>query len=184
MKCETCAEWISARIEGTLKHEHVDELERHLAECSRCRAELLFQKSLTRSLKQDPLSTLPDEFVAKVTARAVSMRSASRRIEMLKSLVPAAAMVIGVVAAWVFRGPLAEAIPGAMTALAETLAGPLGLAGRSFAGLFPGSSDLPSVAARGDALAASPTAMLVVATGIGCIVLFWAFSKVFDFLRE
>ena len=76
MKCSDYIEWIGQRLDGSLPRERFAELEGHLTECRRCRAEYALQKKIMRALKQDEPGGLSADFTQRVMSRTLEIAQA------------------------------------------------------------------------------------------------------------
>jgi anti-sigma factor RsiW len=185
MKCSDYVAWISLKLDGTLSEGEVRDLETHLAECSRCRAELALQKKLIHSLKQEVPARLPASFTRQVTQRAKGLAGAERRrrlrlADFLPALLPAAAAVLLIV----FNRQISAAVSPSMEAIAESAGGPLVSAGDRIAAALSSLATASDGSPLGSESLASILSNTYVGLTIACAAITWAFTKAYTFLRE
>jgi anti-sigma factor RsiW len=184
MLCSEYAIWIARKLDGSLAAGNLKELERHLARCSRCRAELYLQQSILGSLKQEMPSGLSTDFTQRVSARALDMARSRRRILRLPDLVPVLAVASAAVLLLVFRTNLADVIPPLMTAFAESVSGPLGLVGDGVLRLLAALPEIPSEHVAFMGRVYEPLMTTMTAAAVACAAVLWSYSKVRAFLSE
>jgi anti-sigma factor RsiW len=183
MRCSDYIEWIAEKIAGSLPEAKSRELEKHLAVCSRCRAELLLQSRIHASLLETAPSGLPDDFTqrikqqVKVSDRRIRYRSA------LGSLAPVAALAAGIVLAFVFRLQIDRILPPALEGFANRIAAPLATLGDHVLVML---ASLPAPAEDSTWVeSAQPLLTNTLVLSIGaCIAVLWALTKVYTYLAE
>jgi anti-sigma factor RsiW len=183
MKCSLCVELIAAKLTGTLPEDTDRELEKHLAGCSRCRAELQLQRKIHASLLEAAPSGLPDGFTQRIRYELKASDRAARRRLAWGSLVPVAALATGIVLAFVFRFQIDRVVPPAMEGLASRIAGPLASFGDGILALL---ARLPAPAEEStwiEGIQPLLTNTLVLSVG-ACVAIFWALGKVYTYLVE
>jgi predicted anti-sigma-YlaC factor YlaD len=184
VNCHDYAEWIARKLEGSLPRHHLQELESHLSRCSRCRAELIFQKKILASLAEVPPSELSAGFTQRVSRRALAINRSRRRAQRRIDLIPVFAIMAAAVLFTVFRVELVRVLPPLMKRITYTIATPLARLDEAILwfsarvpGLLSGDADIFERVSM-------PLMPMLIATLIACIVTFWAFSRAFTFLRE
>jgi anti-sigma factor RsiW len=184
MRCSDYIGWIALKLEGTLSPDREHELEGHLAACPRCRAELLLQKKIGESLIEEAPSRLSPDFTQRVSSRALATVRLERRLRTVRRLVPALVYSVGVVFLLIFRAQIAQL----MAAMSAEVAEATNQAGTRLAsvltGMFPASLD---ISAESHPLLTTLNQLLtntLVAAGLACGLVVWAFSRVLTFMRD
>jgi anti-sigma factor RsiW len=184
MKCSDYAVLISRRLDGTLADHEAKNLDAHLAQCNRCRAEVVLQKKLIHALKRELPGTLSEDFTRQVTERATRLSDENRRrrfrLADLRLAIPLAAAVAFLV---VFGRDLASLTVPAMEALADATAGPLAAFGDRVAEAWPASWKVSDAGLPGSGFLAGIFANVYVGSAIACAVVVWAFSKAYSFVK-
>ena len=131
MNCARSRASLSAYMDGVLPERRRDDLQRHLAVCPVCSAELTRLERLTRALQSIPVPEVPEDLAQRVHAEAVMIMSARR---------PRWWDRIGVA----LLHPVIDVIPARAAAAILLI---LGLAGGSFLGWQVSRPTRPSSAA-------------------------------------
>jgi anti-sigma factor RsiW len=184
MNCSDFVTWIARKVEGSLTPEQLTELDSHLSVCSQCRAELILQKKIAASLKQEPLATLPADFAERVSSLAFHTAKQDERSYRVRFLAPLVAATLIAVVTFLLRGEIAQVVPTGSQAATDALTPPLAWAGRWFLNLL---AKLPVVASEEISGLEWIQGMLmntVVMVGIALAVLLWAFRRALVFMRE
>lgn len=185
MKCSDCVVLIARKLDGSLTEGETEQLETHLSECSRCRAELVLQKKLIHSLKQEIPGRLPGDFTRRVTEQAADLaRGESRRRFRLADLLPAIPVAACVVLLVVFGRDIAGIMAPAMEALADTIGGPASAFGERVAEALAESSAVSEASLPGSEVLSRVFANTYVGITMACAAVGWAFSKAYAFVRE
>jgi anti-sigma factor RsiW len=184
MRCSQYAVWIARKLDGSLAARNIEELEEHLAHCSRCRAELHLQKKILGSLKQEMPSGLSSGFTQRVSARAVDIARSRRRNLRLPDLVPVLAVAAAAVLLLAFRTDLARVVPPLMTAFAESITGPLASVGDGVLRVLAALPAIPSEHTAFMDRMYKPLMTSMTAVAVACVAVLWAFSRVRAFLRD
>lgn len=181
MSCSRYIEWIAARLAGSLAEDRNRELEKHLATCPRCRAELLLQKRIHTSLLKTEQSGLTAGFTERIVGQVRQRERLNRRSMRLANLLPAAALAAGILLAFVFRFQIDRYVPPAMEGFANRIAGPLVTLGDGVLSLL---ARLPAPPQDNGWTGWVPSVMTntLVLSAVACAGVFWALSKVRSYL--
>jgi len=173
MNCLSYIELIAAKLDGALSGPELRELDRHLAGCPRCRAELLLQKKIAGALAEDAPSPLPADFTRRVSKQVMASNRRRRLLSAVPVLIPALPLVTGILLTLVFRNAIARMLPPALESLTMRVAAPLASLGASLAE----SIQTGHVAYRSMTLT-------VASASLGLVAVLWAFRRVRAFLAE
>lgn len=184
MRCSDCVGLIAQKLAGTLSANELEGLQRHLAQCPQCRREELLQIKISEALAERPEGELSVGFTQRVMTRTQRLRRTRRAILALTRLAPAYGAAAVILLLLGFGIDLARAIPPAMEAMAQATVPPLVWLGEGVVGIF---AHLPAVGTEPvggvSNLGGSLTTMLG-GVVIAIAAVFWAFSRVFSFMRE
>jgi anti-sigma factor RsiW len=184
VKCSDCVRLIAEKLAGTLPADELEGLESHLRQCQRCRGEEVLQTRIIESLARKPEVGLSAGFTQRVMARAQKLQRARRAVLALTRLAPAFGAAAVIVLILVFRIDVGRAIVPAMEAVAQAIAPPLVWSGEAIVGAF---AQIPTVEVKpvGD-LGRLGGSLITMLGGVvvACMAVFWAFSKVVDFMRN
>jgi anti-sigma factor RsiW len=184
MKCSDYVKSIGQKLDGSLGEDRLVEIDRHLAACSRCRAELLLQKRIVESLMKEPLSGLSPDFTHRVSERVRRMSLSARYSWRWPALVPAFASAAAAALVFVFRTGIAAVIAAPMERVGAGVAGPVASLGQSISGVFAAAPGLASGNITiAESISPVPVTMLA-AAGIACLAVIAAFYKASTLFHE
>ena len=183
MNCSDYVVWISKKLEGSLSGDRLKELRRHLAGCSRCRAELVLQKRIHDSLLKEMPSGLSPDFAQQVSRQALAIAGRKHRILRLPDLVPVFAVAAGAILLLVLSSDLARALAPLMQSLGGMVETSSVALGETVLALLAKLPEVPADRANLVGRLFTPMMTLVMAGGVACIAVFWSFSRVRCFLR-
>lgn len=184
MNCSKYVEHIARRLDGSLPQSEFAELEEHLKVCGRCRAEYRLQKKIMGALGEEMYSSgLSPDFTHRVMARTHEIAEARRRAEKWAPLVPALVFAATSVVLFIFRTEVSGALAPAMEIFARFVGSPVARLGDAFAGLFPGSVDLPAESVPLVQRVSQPVVLLATTLALAFGVAIWAMRKAASFLR-
>ncbi len=123
MKCSEFAELIAQKLDGSLCESEVPLLDRHLADCSRCRAELALQKRILDALSEEVHSGLSVDFTQGVTERLLGGAQTIRRFRRWPYLVPAAALAVVTFLFWLAGEDLVQPLSSVARPLVDAVSG-------------------------------------------------------------
>jgi hypothetical protein len=181
MSCERYVEWIAARLAGSLAEDRAKELEKHMAECSRCRAELLLQKRIQTSLVKAESSGLTAGFTERIVDEVRRRERRERRLTGFTNLLPAAALAAGVVLAFVFRFQIDRYVPPAVEGFVNRIAAPLTAFGDGVISLLGKLSATP-LETGWSGWAPSVMTNTLVPSAVALAAVFWALLRVRSYL--
>jgi anti-sigma factor RsiW len=184
MKCSDYIGWISRKLDGSLPEDQLTELDRHLAICGRCRAELVLQRRVVESLGEEPPSGLPPDFTHRVLERVSRTSRREGRAWRWPALVPAFVSAACAVLVLVFRTGLAEVVAPPMERFSAGVSNPIESAGRSISAVF---ASLPDLASKQVTIAhgVSPIPVtVVVAAAVACLAVIIAFYEASTLLED
>lgn len=185
MKCSDCVVLIARKLDRALTRSQTEQLDAHLSQCGRCRAELAFQKKLLHTLKQEIPGSLPGDFTRRVTGRAARLAGEERRRRFrLADLLRAVPVAAGALLLVVFWRDLAGIIAPAMEGLADLTGAPLAAFGNRVAEALAASSAVSDMSLPGSGVMSRVFANAYVGVTIACAAVVWAFSKAYTFVRE
>jgi anti-sigma factor RsiW len=110
MDCSQCVDWTAPKLGGTLDERRMRELEEHLGECGRCRAELLLQEKIQAALSEDIPSGLSSDFTRRVCERTLAIAPRAGVIRLWPALLPAAAATLAAALALFLGGEVISEI--------------------------------------------------------------------------
>ena len=182
----SCSKWvgqISRMLDESLADDDLGMLEKHLAGCSGCRAEVVLQKKIETALKVDALSGLPADFAQRVGEEALRIEKRARRTRLWLVLVPPLAAGTAAVVFFFLGMDLAAQSPSMFEPVASVLVKPLVWASQVILGLFGGLAELqrrhfPSIDWTSGSAGIMAPAML-----IGSIPALWGFRKILVYLK-
>ncbi len=184
MNCSGYTEWIARKMDGLLPEESARALAAHLSLCPRCRAELLLQTRIHEALSRELPAGLSHDFALEVTRKALRDSKAERRARLWANLVPALAFAGGAVLLLTFRADLARLLPALVKALTGGLAAPVAWIGNAVLGFLAHLTDFPAEQMAVLEIVSRPLVVTVTATLLGIVPTFWAFYRIFAFLRD
>ncbi len=185
MKCSDYVVLIAGKLDGTLTDHEKEQLETHLSQCARCRAELVLQKKLVHALKLDTPGTVSADFTRRVTGQAARLAGEERRRRFrLTGLLPAIPVAACVVLLVVFGRDLAGIMAPAMEVVADATGGPLAAFGDRIAEALGGLSAVSDATLPGSGVLSRIFANTYVGITIAGAAVVWAFSKAYTFVRE
>jgi anti-sigma factor RsiW len=184
MKCSDYIGWISRKLDGALSEEHVQELERHLSTCDRCRAELSLQERIVESLKEMGPSGLPADFTERVSDRVRRRRREERFGWRWPALIPALASTIAAVIVVVLRAEIAGAVATPIERFGARVAAPMASFGQSIIGAFASAPDLTGRSITVSESISPIPLTLICASAVACLAVAAAFCKASTLLRE
>ena len=181
MNCVDYLELIARDLEGALSASESRELHSHLSHCSRCRAELLLQRTLTEALRDAPPAELSLDFTARVVREALATTPEKPPLPIWPIAIATLSVLSAVASAvWgeqlralLAAAPVRELFSPALTWMAE-------VAGRtsSWTSNLP-TLDMPTIVPSLGALE-----RLLAASLLSSVPLIWCFYQVYAFLRE
>lgn len=183
MKCSDYIEWIGQRLDGSLPRDRFAELEEHLTECRRCRAEYALQKKIMGALKQDEPAGLSADFTQRVMSRTLEIAQARKRAERLEPIVPALVFAAAAVVLFIFRSEVAGVVEPGMDALAGILGGPLSRLGGAFSSLFPGAADMSADSTSFVQRVSQPVIIMGTTAALAVAATVWAMKKAAALIR-
>jgi anti-sigma factor RsiW len=185
MRCSDCVALIARKLDGTLTGRETKRLETHLAECGRCRAELVLQKKLVHALKKEISDGVSGDFTRRVTERTADLAGARRRQWFnLRNLLPAIPAVAAAILLVVFGKDLGALVAPGVEAVADVTGGPLAAFGDRVAQTLAGIPTVSDGSLPDSGILSRIFANLYVGISIACAAVVWAFSKAYTFVRD
>ena len=185
MRCSDCVILIAGKLDGTLTDHEKEQLETHLSQCARCRAELVLQKKLVHALKLDTPGTVSSDFTRRVTGQAARLSGEERRRRFrLADLLPVIPVAVGAALLVIFGKDLAAIVAPAMEVVADATGGPLAAFGNRFAEALAGLSAVSDGSLPGSGVLSRVFANMYVGVTIAGATVVWAFSKAYTFVRN
>lgn len=184
MDCSDYTEWIARKLEGSLQVSAERELDAHLSECSRCRADLLLQSRIQEALAQEMPSGLSAGFSERVSLKAQRLAAAEKRAERWANLIPVIAFSGLAVVLILLRGSLLQMFSPTVGSLGGALGAPVNAVGGAFLDLVARIAHLPAEHMSALEQVSRPLITTLSATLIGIIPAFWGLSRVVAFLSE
>jgi len=184
MHCSDCVELIARMLDGSLPDHRVQDLNGHLSSCSRCQAELCFQKKIREALATEVSSGLSTDFTWHVSQEAFRMTQREKRTRMVANLVPAFASAATIAVLFLLGPYLIRVFPSHVEPLADALSKSISWAGNTFLGVL---SFLASLVGEQISLVEAipqPAITSVLAMLLASIPIIWSFYRVSAFLRE
>ena len=184
MKCSGYISWMGRKLDGSLPEDQLIELDRHLATCSRCRAELLLQTRIVESLREDRPSGLTPYFTHRVLKQVSRSSRSEGRAWRWPALVPALVSAVCAVIIFVFRNDLAEIVAPPVERFSAGISNPVAAMGRSIYGVFASVPDLASTRVTvAESLSPIPVNLLI-AAAVSCVAVVVAFYKASTVFEE
>lgn len=119
MTCNHYVDLIARKLEGALSAKELEALKTHLADCPRCRLELVLQQRIARALAQAPGSALAADFAERVSRRAFELARTDTGARRWGYFVPVAANAVVVLLAILYRADIAAALGPVFAALGQ-----------------------------------------------------------------
>ncbi|MFH1312223.1 MAG: zf-HC2 domain-containing protein [Candidatus Eisenbacteria bacterium] len=184
MKCSDFVGWIGRKLDGSLSEDQLLTLDRHLATCGRCRAELNLQRRIVESLEEEGSSGLSAGFTQRVSEHVRRKSPGERFAWRWPALVPAFASAAAAVLVFVFRTGIAAAVAPRMERFGATVATPLASVGQSVLDIFAAAPDLTGRSITiTESVSPIPLTVLAAAS-IACLAVAVAFYKASTLFNE
>jgi anti-sigma factor RsiW len=184
MNCRDCIGLVSRKLSGLVSEPERQELERHLAECPGCRAELRLQQRIHEALSEPVPPVLAGGFAERVTRRALAQARREGRSRTLGYLLPVFANAVALVLVILYSGQIARGLAPSFGAIGDGFA-----AGFAWIGHWVGETlhemGRTESAAGGLIDQAAPWAVWMWGTTAAALALVgWALSRAYAFLRK
>jgi anti-sigma factor RsiW len=184
MNCHDGIGLVSRKLSGLISETERRELERHLAECSGCRAELRLQQRIHEALSEPAPSALPAGFGERVSRLALAQAKRESRTRTLGYLLPVFANAVILVLVILYNGQIARALAPSFGAIGEASATGLAWIGNGIGEALRDMGVTGSVSG-GAASAAASLAVRTWGTALVAMALAgWALSRAYAFLRK
>ena len=184
MNCYDSIELVSRKLSGLISETERHQLERHLAECPGCRAELRLQQRIQEVLSEPVPAALADDFAERVTRRALAGSRREGRARALGYLLPIFVNAMVLILVILYRGQIARALAPSFGAIGEGVAAGVAWIGHGVGEALREIGGTES-AAGGLIDAAAPQAVWMWTTTAAAVALVgWALSRAYAFLRK
>lgn len=120
MNCRGMIELIARKLDGALSDEEVRSLDAHLLQCSACRAELVLQQEIEKSLRIAPAEALSSDFGQRVANLAFRQAHAQEWGRRMGYALPVLANAVVLVLAIIYRGGVAQVLAPFFSSLAAS----------------------------------------------------------------
>jgi anti-sigma factor RsiW len=184
MNCHDCIALISRRLSGLISEPERQELERHLSECSACRAELRLQQRIHEALSEPVPPVLADDFAERVMRRALAEARREGRARTLGYLLPVFANAAALILVILYSGQIARALAPSFGAIGEGVAAGFAWLGNGVGEALRGMGRTESRAGGLVGQAASQAVWMWGTTAAAVGLVGWALSRAYTFLRK
>jgi anti-sigma factor RsiW len=184
MKCADYIEWIARKVDGTLPHQDLVELDAHLKSCELCRMELMLQTEIHESLKREIPSGLSADFTRRVSREALARAGKDKKRWRLPDLAPVFAVAAAGVLLVVFRTEVGQFLSPATEMIGGALAAGGSAVESSATDMLANAPGMPEGVSAYLQKVFTPAVTTMAAGAFALGTVFWSLARVRSYLRD